>query len=227
MAQRNWFGQATGRAGERILSGSNNYDPRTGRWRNVEAGLIGTGARMLISAVGGPVIGALAGRGINKLVDRYGKDPQFVQPESIPIPIHWGAPEGMGRVATAPQSFTPPTVANLGLGAQTPGNSWQGYLQGQGAVNNFGNTQFGNGMAGIPSNWAPQSTWGQSVAEGQGSNINFGNYSPGATATGAVRGGGGGASGVNSGSRGGGGGNSVGDAGGARSAFWRKTYQQN
>lgn len=222
MAQGNWFNRGAGRAGERFLLGSNNYDPRTGRYRNVEAGLLGRAAQMLIGVVGGPVMSAVASRGISKLVDRYGKDPEFVQPESIPVPIHWGAPEGMGPVVSSPQSFTPPTVGNLGLGAQTPGNSWQGYLQGQGSANNFGNTQFGNGMAGIPSNWAPQSTWGQSVAEGQGSNINFGNNSPGALATGALRGGGGGASGVNSGARSGGG-NSVGDAGGSRSAFWRKT----
>lgn len=227
MAQRNWLGQATGKAGERFLLGSNNYDARTGQYRNVMPGLVGRAAQMVIGAFGGPVLSAVAGRGISKLVDRYGKDPQFVQPESIPIPVHWGAPQSAQSAFTAPTPMAAPATPNLGFGAQTPGNSWTGYLQGQGSANNLGNTQFGNGLAGIPSSWAPQSTWGQSVAEGQGSNINFGNYSPGATATGAVRGGATGASGVNGGSRGGGGGNSVGDAGGARSAFWRKTYQQN
>lgn len=197
MAQRNWFGRATGRAGERILSGSNNYDPRTGQFRNVGAGLLGTAARMAISAFAGPVIGAAAGRGINKLVDRYGKDPQFVQPESIPVPIEWGAPASMqGRIA-AP---SPMTISYSGPGAQSPGSTWGGFLQGQGSANNLGNTQFGNGTASAPGSWSPSSQWGQQITAqpaAPGSNLGFGNNVNG------FAGGGGGGSGAGTSSMGG------------------------
>ncbi|MGB9099597.1 MAG: hypothetical protein WCC51_03105 [Stenotrophomonas indicatrix] len=46
-------------------------------------------------------------------------------------------------------------------------------------------------MASIPGNWAPASTWGQSIQQGQGSNLNFGNYSPGGSAAGGGTGSGG------------------------------------
>ncbi|MGH8036500.1 MAG: hypothetical protein ACREPD_02040 [Stenotrophomonas sp.] len=178
MAQRNWFGQATGRAGERILLGSNNYDPRTGQYRNVVPGLIGRAAQTVIGAFGGPLIGAVAGRGISKLVDRYGKDPQFVQPEAIPIPVDWGAPQSAMTAFTAPTPMAAPPTSNLGLGPQAPGNTWAGYLQSQGSVNNFGNTQFGSGMASVPGSWSPSSQWGQQITAqpaAPGSNLGFGN----------------------------------------------------
>lgn len=221
MAQRSFLGRAAGRAGERILAGSNNYNPVTGRYRNVQAGAMGMAARWLITAFAGPLAGQLAGRGINKLVDRYGPDPEFPQMEAVPIPGYTRPAFGTSPAA-AP---APQVVSNLGFPSQSPGGMWAGYLQGQGSVNNFGNQNFTR-PGGALTNWSPASTWGQGIQEGQGSNLNFGNYSPGATATGAVRGGGGGAVGVNSGARRGGG-NSVGDAGGARSAFWRKAYEQN
>lgn len=211
---RNFFGRVV----DRILPGT-NYDRTTGQYSNVGKGIAGLGARLAATAFAGPAVGALVGKGASYLIDHTGNQVGGVQPEGI-NPYGPVTPGYAGAV-------TLPATPNLGLGAQAPGNSWTGYLQGQGAVNNFGNTQFGNGMAGIPNSWTPQSTWGQSVAEGQGSNLNFGNNSPGALPTGAVRGNGGAAAGVNSGSRGGGGGNSVGDAGGARSAFWRKTHQIN
>lgn len=221
MAQRSFLGRAAGRAGERILAGSNNYNPVTGRYRNVQAGAMGTAARWLITAFAGPLAGQLAGRGINKLVDRYGPDPEFPQMEAVPIPGYTRPTIGTSPAAAS----APQVVSNLGFPSQSPGGTWNGYLQGQGAVNNFGNQQFGNGMASIPGTWSPASTWGQSIQQAQGSSINFGNYSPGATATGAVRGGGG----ARSASSGGRivGGNSVGDSGGARSAFWRRAYQQD
>lgn len=179
MAQRNFMGRATGRAGERFLLGSNNYDPRTGQFRNVGAGLLGRAAQMAISAFAGPVMAAVAGRGINKLVDRYGKDPQFVQPEAIPIPVNWGAPQSAQGAFTAPSPMAAPQVArNLGLGAQTPGNGWQGYMQGAGSVNNFGNQQFGSGMATQAGGFSPYSQWGNSLLSGQpsqGSLQGFGN----------------------------------------------------
>lgn len=208
---RNFFGRVV----DRILPGS-NYNASTGQYSNVGKGIAGLGARLAATAFAGPAVGALVGKGAGYLIDHTGNRIGGVQPEGI-------SPYGQVTPGYT-NAVTMPATPNLGLGAQTPGNSWTGYLQGRGSVNNLGNTQFGSGMAGIPSTWAPQSTWGQSIAEGQGSNLNFGNYSPGA---GAIRGSGGGAVGVNSGSRGGGGGNSVGDAGGARSAFWRKAYQQD
>jgi hypothetical protein len=173
------MGRATGGAGERILLGSNNYDPRTGQWRNVGAGLLGRAAQTVIGAFGGPLIGAIAGRGISKMVDKYGKDPQFVQPEAIQVPIDWGAPQSAQGAFTAPSPMAAPqAVQNLGLGAQTPGNSWAGYMQGQGSANNFGNQQFGSGMASQPGSWGPQSQWGQQVTAQpvtQGSSLGFGN----------------------------------------------------
>lgn len=187
MAQRSFLGRAAGRAGERILAGSNNYNPVTGHYRNVQAGAIGTAARWLITAFAGPLAGQLAGRGINKLVDRYGPDPEFPQMEAVPIP---GYPRP--TFGTSPAAAPAPQVAsNLGFPSQSPGGTWNGYLQGQGSVNNFGNSQFGNGMASIPGNWAPASTWGQSIQQGQGSNLNFGNYLPGGSAAGGGTGSGG------------------------------------
>jgi hypothetical protein len=50
-------------------------------------------------------------------------------------------------------------------------------------MGSFGNNQLGNGMASV-GQWSPQSVWGQSIAANQGSNLNFGNMSPGAMATG-------------------------------------------
>lgn len=182
MASPNAAQRIGGRIGDRFLSGTSNYNPRTGQWRNVVPGAIGTAAKYLISAFAGPAVGALAGKGISKLVDRYGNDPQFVQPESIPIP-GYTSPSPWDNAVTAP---SPAQIAtpNLGFPSQSPGGTWAGYLQGQGSVNNFGNSQFGNGMATVPGNWSPASTWGQGIQEGQGSNLNFGNYSPGATAAG-------------------------------------------
>lgn len=209
---RNFFGRVV----DRILPGS-NYNSSTGRYSNVGTGLAGLGARLAATAFAGPVAGALVGKGASYLIDHRGGQVGGVQPEGIQA-------QSPGYTTGYQGSVITPTISNLGLGPQTPGNSWQGYMQSAGSANNFGNQQFGNGMAGIPSNWGPRSTWGQSIAEGQGSNLNFGNYSPGAVATGSARGGGGGAYGVNSGARSGGG-NSVGDASGARGAFWRKVYQ--
>jgi len=141
-------------------------------------GLVGRAAQMVISAVGGPLLGAVAGRGINKLVDRFGKDPQFVQPESIPVSVDWGAPQSVQSAIAAPPSLSAAPIGNVGLGAQSPGNAWGGFLQGRGSVNNFGNTQFGTGMSSQPGSWSPQSQWGQQVAAqpaAPGSNLGFGN----------------------------------------------------
>ncbi len=176
MAQRNFFGRTTGRAGERILLGSNNYDPRTGQYRNVVPGLIGRAAQTVIGAFGGPLIGAIAGRGIGKIVDKYGKDPGFVQEESIPIPMDWRAPQLSRGEFAAPSA--PPTVANLGLGPQIPGSTWGGYMQGAGSLNNFGNTQFGSGMNSQAGGFSPYSQWGQQVVaqpQAAGSIGGFGN----------------------------------------------------
>lgn len=189
MAERNFLGRATGRAGERLLLGSNNYDRRTGQFRNVMPGLIGRAAQTVIGAFGGPLIGAIAGRGINKLVDRFGSDPEFVQPESIPISIDSGAPSSFQNRVAAP---SPMTVSNLGLGAQSPGGDWRGYLQGAGSVNNFGNQSFMR--PGSFTNWSPTSGWGQQLMAQQpadGSLAGFGNNVGGFLSGGARSGSGG------------------------------------
>lgn len=209
-----------GRAWDRITPGVRNYDPSTGQFFHTGNGLAQVGLRALGVFTGNPLIGTLGSRAVGKFANYQDAQPTAVEREGIPI---YGAPPSAQSAYVAP---SPTQAQNLGFPSQSPGGTWSGYLQGQGSVNNFGNSQFGNGMASMPGNWSPASTWGQSIQQGQGSNLNFGNYSPGATATGAVRGGGGGAVGVNSGARRGGG-NSVGDAGGARSAFWRKAYEQN
>lgn len=167
----NGFQRFVGRVGDRFLAGSNNYDPATGRWSNVGPGLVGTAARLVGTFLGGPLVGAAVGRIANVAVDKYGN-----RTAQAPAQSAFVAP---------PPSATP----NLGFPAQSPGGTWAGYLQGQGAVNNFGNSQFGNGMSSMPGSWSPASTWGQGIQEGQGSNLNFGNYSPGASGGGTGRGG--------------------------------------
>lgn len=175
---RNFFG--------RLVQGAlpgDNYDPSTGRFSNIGSGLAGLGARLVATSFAGPAAGALVGKAAGYLIDRNGNQIGPVQREGI---------AGPGGVTTGyTGAVTMPSVSNLGLGAQSPGGTWNGYLQGQGSVNNFGNSQFGNGMAGVPGNWAPASTWGQGIQERQGSNLNFGNYSPVANAAsgGAGRGG--------------------------------------
>lgn len=210
---RNFFGRVV----DRVLPGS-NYNTTTGQYSNVGTGLAGLGARLIATSLAGPAAGALVGRAANYLIDRNGNQIGPVQREGVPLT---GAPLSAQSAFTAP---SPMTVSNLGLGAQRPGGNWFGYTGGAGSMGSFGNNQIGNGMASVGP-WSPQSVWGQSIAADPGSNINFGNYSPGATATGAVRGG----SGAPSSSSGGRivGGNSVGDSGGARSAFWRRAYQQD
>lgn len=179
---RNFFGRVV----DRILPGT-NYNRDTGQYSNIGTGLAGLGARLIATSFAGPAAGALVNKAAGYLIDRNGNQIGPVQREGI---------VGPGGVTTGyTGAVTMPTVSNLGLGAQSPGGSWNGYLQGQGSVNNFGNSQFGNGMASIPGSWSPASTWGQGIQEGQGSNLNFGNYSPGATAAsgGTGRGGGAGA----------------------------------
>lgn len=173
---RNFFGRVV----DRILPGT-NYNRQTGQYSNVGTGLAGLGARLIATSLAGPAAGALVGRAANYLIDRNGNQIGPVQREGINGPV--------GVTTGYTGAVTMPTVSNLGLGGQSPGGTWNGYLQGQGAVNNFGNSQFGNGMASVPGNWSPASTWGQGIQEGQGSNLNFGNYSPGASGGGTGRGG--------------------------------------
>lgn len=210
-------------AGRRIANGAipgNVFDSRGNYMGNGGRAAVATALKFAAGLFGGAPAAQLADRGLSGWVTRgadYGIS--RVQPESVPI---YGAPpSAQSAFVAAPPSATP----NLGFPSQSPGGTWAGYLQGQGSANNFGNQNFTR-PGGPLTNWSPASTWGQSIQQGQGSNLNFGNYSPGATATGAVRGGGGAGVGVNSGARRGGG-NSVGDAGGARSAFWRRAYEQN
>ncbi|MCX2894346.1 hypothetical protein ORG27_12240 [Stenotrophomonas lactitubi] len=171
---RNFFGRVV----DRILPGT-NYNRDTGQYSNIGKGIAGALAGLGASAFFGPAAGALVRRGAGYVIDHTGNPVQA--PAAVPVA---GAPNAI----TIP---SPAQVQNLGFPAQSPGGTWAGFLQGQGSVNNFGNSQFGNGMASIPGSWSPASTWGQGIQEGQGSNLNFGNYSPGATAAsgGAGRGG--------------------------------------
>jgi hypothetical protein len=168
---RNFFGRVV----DRILPGT-NYNRDTGQYSNIGKGIAGAIAGLGASAFFGPAAGALVRRGAGYVIDHTGN------PVQAPV----AAP-----VAGVPSAITLPSAQNLGFPSQSPGGTWAGHLQGQGSVNNFGNSQFGNGMASVPGNWSPASTWGQGIQEGQGSNLNFGNYSPGANAAsgGAGRGG--------------------------------------
>ncbi|MFL9582374.1 hypothetical protein [Stenotrophomonas sp. AB1(2024)] len=181
---RNFFGRVV----DRILPGS-NYDSSTGTYSNIGKGALGLGARLAATAFAGPAVGALVGRGAGYLIDHTGNKVSGVQPENVnPYgPVNAGYANGVGMPATP----------NLGLGAQTPGNTWAGYLQGQGSTNNLGNTQFGNGMAGIPGSWGAQSQWGQQITAqpaAQGSNLGFGSNVQSFAGGGGGGGGGGGSS---------------------------------
>lgn len=174
---RNFFGRFV----QGVLPGD-NYNRQTGQFSNIGTGLAGLGARLIATSLAGPAAGALVGRAANYLIDRNGNQIGPVQREGVPV---YGAPASAQNAVTAP---SPMAVNNLGLGAQRPGGNWYGYTGGAGSMGSFGNNQLGNGMASV-GQWSPQSVWGQSIAANQGSNLNFGNYSPGAAATGAVRGG--------------------------------------
>lgn len=178
---RNFFGRVV----DRILPGQ-NYDTNTGTYQNIGKGILGLGARLGATALAGPAVGALVGKGAGYLIDHTGKIGP-VAAEGIPLTsnVDAGVP---GYQVNQPQ-----ISANLGLGAQSPGNSWAGYTQGAGSINNFGNTQFGNGQATQPGQWSPSSVWGQQVAADQGSNLGFGNN------VSAVTGGGSGSTGGGSG----------------------------
>lgn len=164
---RNFFGRVV----DRILPGS-NYDASSGRYSNVGVGLAGLGARLAATAFAGPAVGALVGKGASMLIDRNGNRIGDVQREGLPVDP--GAVSASGY----PGAVAMPSVSNLGFGAQTPGGSWNGYTQGQGSVNNFGNQQFGTGMASQPGSWSPYSQWGQQVTAqpaAPGSVAGFGN----------------------------------------------------
>lgn len=205
-AVRNFFG----RTWDRITPGVRNYDPSTGQFSHTGSGVAQVLARLVGTATGNPLIGTAISRGIGVATNKWGGQPEAAQT---------GAPPSAQAAYVAPP---PSATPNLGFPSQSPGGTWNGYLQGQGSVNNFGNSQFGNGMASVPGNWSPASTWGQGIQEGQGSNLNFGNYSPGANAAsgGAGRGG---SAGANRGMQAGSYSSSSGmGPGGARGSFLEK-----
>ncbi len=174
---RNFFGRVV----DRILPGQ-QYNTQTGQYSNVGKGLAGLGARLAATAFAGPAVGALVGKGAGYLIDRSNGSVGDVQRESVG-PYGSVAPGQVG-------SPSPISISNLGLGPQTPGNSWAGYLQSAGSVNNFGNNSFDRGNA--YTNWSPSSQWGQQVVAqpaAQGSVAGFGN-SVGDFAGGGSRGGG-------------------------------------
>lgn len=173
---RNFFGRVV----DRILPGS-QYDSSTGQYSNVGAGLAGLGARLAATAFAGPAVGALVGKGAGYLIDRNGNRVGPVQQEGVTP--YASVDPGIGN---SPVSM--PSV-NYSQGVQTPGNQWSGYLQSPGSINNLGNQSFNLGRT----NWGgPLSQWGKAVADqNPGSNLNFGNQSPGAVAAGGSSEGGG------------------------------------
>ncbi|SMR76407.1 MULTISPECIES: hypothetical protein [Stenotrophomonas] len=159
-------------AGRRIANGAipgNVFDSRSNYMGNGGRAAVATALKFAAGLFGGAPAAQLADRGLSGWVTRgadYGIS--RVQPESVPI---YGAPpSAQSAFVAAPPSATP----NLGFPSQSPGGMWNGFLQGQGSVNNFGNTQFGNGMASV-GQWSPQSAWGQQVAAPTGSNLALGN----------------------------------------------------
>ena len=162
---RNFFGRIV----DRILPGT-NYNTQTGQYSNVGAGLGGLAARLITTAYAGPAAGALVNKAAGYLIDRNGNAIGPVDREAV------GGAGGVS-VGPIPGSVTLPSVSNLGLGAQSPGGTWSGYMQGAGSVNNFGNQNFQSGIGPL-TNWSPTSGWGQSIISGapsQGSLQGFGN----------------------------------------------------
>lgn len=174
-------------AGRRIANGAipgNVFDSRGNYMGNGGRAAVATALKFAAGLFGGAPAAQLADRGLSGWVTRgadYGIS--RVQPESVPI---YGAPpSAQSAFVAAPPSATP----NLGFPSQSPGGTWAGYLQGQGSVNNFGNSQFGNGMASV-GQWNPQSAWGQQVAAPTGSNLALGNNVGNFLGGGSSRGGG-------------------------------------
>lgn len=170
MAQRNFFGKLRDSAANRVSPG-NVYDDRGNYLNNggraaaatalkIGANMLFPGAGMVVDRVMSPWVNRGANYGIGE-----------VQREGVPI---YGAPPSAQHAYTA----APPSVSNLGPSPQTPGNGWQGYMQSQGSANNFGNQQFGSGMATQAGGFSPYSQWGNSFLSGQpsqGSLQGFGN----------------------------------------------------
>ncbi len=172
----------------RLVQGAlpgNNYDPTTGRFKNIMSGIGGAAAGIGASMFFGPVAGAAVRKGADYLIDRAGNRIGDPQRESLPVNGGSVNPGYTGAV-------TMPTVGNLGLGAQSPGGDWRGYLQGAGSVNNFGNQSFMR--PGSFTNWSPTSGWGQQLMAQpptDGSLAGFGNNVGGFLSGGARSGGGG------------------------------------
>lgn len=182
---RNFFGKFWDRA----TPGVSNYNPSTGQFSHTGSGIAQVGARVLGLITGNPLIGTLASRGIGAYVNHGDRAPSAVRPEGIQA-------QSPGYTTGYQGSVITPSISNLGLGAQSPGSGWQGYMQGQGSVNNFGNQQFGSGMATQAGGFSPYSQWGQQVAAApasQGSLGGFGNnvggFLGGGRATGGQMGG--------------------------------------
>lgn len=168
MAERNFFGRLRATVANRIAPGS-PYDERGNYLHNggragiatalkVGANMFFPGAGMVVDKIMSPWVDRGANYGIGE-----------VQREGVPI---YGAPPSAQHAYTA----APPTTSSLGLGAQSPGGDWAGYLQGAGSTNNFGSQSFMR--PGSFTNWSPTSGWGQQVIAQQpaaGSLGGFGN----------------------------------------------------
>lgn len=182
-AVRSFLGRLPGMAINRLSPGS-AYDSRGNYLHNGGRAAAATVAKIAANTFI-PGAGAVVDKILSGWVNRganYGIGD--VSREGIPI---YGAPQSRGGAASA----APPT-ANLGLGAQSPGGDWRGYLQGAGSVNNFGNQSFMR--PGSFTNWSPTSGWGQQLMAQQptdGSLAGFGNNVGGFLSGGARSGGGG------------------------------------
>lgn len=170
MATPNWAQGFLGRVVDRVLPGQ-NYDTRTGQYRNVGQGIAGLGARIAASAFLGPAAGAAVGKIANTLINRH--DPGPVVPERIGL-VNPGLNIGYTPRYSAQAQMIAPSLSDPGT-VQSPGGSWRGYMEGAGSINNFGNTQFGAGTSSLPGQWSPSSLWGQQVGASQGSQLGFGN----------------------------------------------------
>jgi hypothetical protein len=167
MAERNFFGRLRATVANRIAPGS-PYDERGNYLHNGGRAGIATalkvGANMFF-----PGAGVVVDKIMSPWVDR-GANYGIGEPTREAVPIY-GAPQSAQHAYAA----APPTTSNLGFGAQSPGGSWNGYLQSQGSVNNLGSQGFTRPGY---TNWSPSSRWGQQLTEQpatQGSNLGFGN----------------------------------------------------
>lgn len=101
---RNFFGNVV----DHILPG-NNYNPNTGQYSNIPSGIVGAGLRIGAGLIGGPVVGAVTGRLMNRYLTNhqgpgsYGLTSGGPLDGSIPLSPYTGGMVNIGGPQVGPQ----------------------------------------------------------------------------------------------------------------------------